>query len=198
MIHPGTELKYIRKEIGYGVVATQFIPKGTITWVLDSLDRKFTHREVESLGPNYTNIIDTYGFRDAEGNYILCWDHARFVNHSFDPSCITTAYDFELAVKDIYPGDELMNDYGTLNIGEPFHCVLEPGSNRKLVLPDDLLHYYRDWDKKLIGAFKNLQKVSQPLFKYLDEPAQKKAIAIAQEECEMDSILSCYLYNSHK
>ena len=42
MIHPKTELQFINKEIGYGVVATEFIPAGTITWVLDKLDREFT------------------------------------------------------------------------------------------------------------------------------------------------------------
>lgn len=33
MIHPDTELRFINPEIGYGVFATQFIPRGTITWV---------------------------------------------------------------------------------------------------------------------------------------------------------------------
>lgn len=32
MIHPAMELKHISEEIGYGVVATAFIPAGTITW----------------------------------------------------------------------------------------------------------------------------------------------------------------------
>ncbi len=45
MIHPHTEIKFINKEVGYGVVATDFIPKGTITWVLDKLDREFTQNE---------------------------------------------------------------------------------------------------------------------------------------------------------
>lgn len=38
MIHPNTELKFISNQVGYGVVATSFIPAGTITWVLDKLD----------------------------------------------------------------------------------------------------------------------------------------------------------------
>jgi hypothetical protein len=38
MTHPKTELKLISNEIGYGVVATDFIPAGTITWALDKLD----------------------------------------------------------------------------------------------------------------------------------------------------------------
>jgi hypothetical protein len=37
MIHPWTELRFINDSIGYGVFATQFIPKGTIVWALDDL-----------------------------------------------------------------------------------------------------------------------------------------------------------------
>lgn len=40
MIHPDTKLNFVSKSIGYGVFATKFISKGTITWVLDELDKK--------------------------------------------------------------------------------------------------------------------------------------------------------------
>ena len=38
MIHPNTQIQYINDLIGYGVFATEFIPKGTITYVKDSLE----------------------------------------------------------------------------------------------------------------------------------------------------------------
>ena len=91
MIHPKTEIKFISDDIGYGVVATKFIPAGTITWVLDKLDREFTPEEVNSFEPFYKNIIDTYSFRNNKGNLVLCWDNGRFVNHSFNSNCLTTA-----------------------------------------------------------------------------------------------------------
>jgi hypothetical protein len=49
MIHPDTELRFINEKIGHGVVATKFIPKGTITWVLDKLDRVFTSIRTATL-----------------------------------------------------------------------------------------------------------------------------------------------------
>ena len=192
MIHPNTELKFIRKEIGYGVVATRFIPKGTITWVMDELDRRFSQQDIEALGPDYWDILDKYTFRDASGDHILCWDHARFVNHSFRPSCMTTAYDFELAVRDIHPGQELTNDYGTLNICEPFYCLPENGSRRKVVMADDLLVCHAEWDQKLASAFKRMDKVDQPLGRFLSPQIMDKAIAIARGDLKMDSIVSCY------
>ncbi len=51
MMHPKTELKLISKEIGYGVVAKEFIPAGTITWALDELDREFTPAQFQKMKP---------------------------------------------------------------------------------------------------------------------------------------------------
>ena len=42
MIHPASELRFISAEIGHGVFATEFIPRGTLVWVLDEFDRVLT------------------------------------------------------------------------------------------------------------------------------------------------------------
>lgn len=198
MIHPYTEIKFINHTIGYGLVAKQLIPKGTITWVMDKLDQSFTYEEIIQLGPAYKSIIDTYTFRDSKGNYILCWDNARFVNHSFSPNCITTAYDFELAVRDIHPGEELTNDYGTLNITEPFYCKRCDRTERNAVLPDDLVYHHEDWDRQLYSAFDLFNLVNQPLAKFLSPKIYKKAQSIGFGKCKMDSILSCYYHDNNQ
>jgi uncharacterized protein len=195
MIHPDTELRFINDKIGYGVVATKFIPKGTITWVLDKLDRIFTPAQVKGMDPLYQEVLDKYTYRNPEGNYVLCWDNARFINHSSNSNCITTAYEFEIAIRDIQPGEELTDDYGYLNLEEPFVVVPEPGSNRNVVYPDDLLRYYPIWDEKLLSAFPRLDKVSQPLLHLVEKPIQEKARRIARGEMKMDSILNCYYRN---
>ena len=157
MIHPKTELQFINNEIGYGVVATEFIPAGTITWVLDKLDRAFTPKEYESMEPVYKEILETYSFRNNMGNLVLCWDYGRFVNHSFNSNCLTTAYDFEIAIRDIQKGEQLTDDYGYLNISKPFRGMDE-GTKRKVVYPDDLLRHSKIWDKKLIQVFDKIPK----------------------------------------
>jgi hypothetical protein len=192
VIHPDTELRFIGPDVGYGVVTTRLIPKGSITWVMDKLDQVFTPRAVARLGPLYSGIIAKYTFRDNRGNFVLCWDHGRFINHSFHPSCVTTAYDFELAVRDIHPGEELTDDYGWLNLPEPFHCLPEKRSARKMVKPDDLVNFHRRWDRKVESAFRQFCRVEQPLARYLDEGILKKSMAIARGQCPMDSILTCY------
>lgn len=193
MIHPDTELKFISPEVGYGVVAKKFIPKGTITWALDELDREFTPKQFQEMDDMYKDILEFYSFRNNEGNYVLCWDNARFVNHSFNSNCLTTAYDFEIAIRDIQAGEQLTDDYGYLNISEPFRGIDE-GTKRKVVYPDDLLRYAPVWDKKLIAGLKNFAKVDQPLIKFLAQSLVKKIHSIAKGEAQMDSIAKCY-YN---
>ena len=193
MIHPKTELQFINKEIGYGVVATEFIPAGTITWVLDRLDREFSPAQMESLEPLYQAILDTYTFRDNKGRFILCWDNARYVNHSFNSNCLTTAYDFEVAIRDIHVGEQLTDDYGYLNIPQPFRGIDE-GTKRKVVYPDDLLKYYKVWDKKLQQIFPKIPKLEQPLKPLISENLWNLVSSISEGKKMMDSIKNNY-YN---
>lgn len=191
MIHPHTELRFISKEIGYGVVATQLIPKGTVTWVLDKLDRTFDPEEVEKLPLPYQEIIDTYCYRNGKGHFVLCWDIARFVNHSFKSNCLSTAYDFEIAIRDIEPGEQLTDDYGYLNVTEPFRGVDE-GTKRKTVYPDDILRYHQQWDKQVLSAMKRMPDQAQPLQKFIPQDTWSQALEISKGKSTLQSILSCY------
>lgn len=191
MIHPNTELKFISNEVGYGVVATKLIPAGSITWVLDKLDREFSPDDFQAMEPIYQNILDTYTFRNNLGNYVLCWDNGRYVNHSFNSNCLTTAYDFEIAIRDIQPGEQLTDDYGYLNISSPFRGYDE-GTRRKTVYPDDLTRYYKVWDKKIQKVFPQINKLEQPLGPLLSNELWFKINAIIDGREELDSILSNY------
>ena len=191
MIHPKTELRFISKEVGYGVFATDFIPAGTITWVLDKLDREFRPEEFFAMDLVYQNIIDTYTFRNNIGNYVLCWDHGRFVNHSFNSNCLTTAYDFEIAIRDILPGEQLTDDYGYLNIKDPFTAVDE-GTERKIVYPDDLVRYYKVWDAQILKVFGKINAYEQPLRVLIKDELWDKVQKIIAGKQQIDSILNNY------
>ena len=188
MIHPHTELKFISEEIGFGVVATKFIPAGTITWALDKLDREFTPTEFANMEPIYQNILDFYTYRNNHGNYVLCWDLGRYVNHSFNSNCMSTAYDFELAIRDIYPGEQLTDDYGYLNVGEPFEGIDE-GTARKIVYPDDLLHFHAQWDNLLLDVFHKINQMEQPLLSLLSAEVLHEIAQINDGKKQMESIL---------
>jgi len=196
MIHPHTELKFINSEVGYGVVATQMIPAGTITWVMDELDREFTPKQFQKMNSVYKEILETYTFRTNQGNLVLCWDHGRFVNHSFKSNCISTAYDFEIAVRDIQIGEQLTDDYGYLNITEPFQAINE-GTKRKTVFPDDLKKYHKMWDKQLEANFPKIPNVPQPLMPLLSKRTVKEINDVLSGKKPLASILELYYNPPH-
>jgi hypothetical protein len=191
VIYPKTELRFINNEVGYGVVATEFIPAGTITWVLDKLDREFSVDTFAAMEPIYQRILDTYTYRNSHGHFVLCWDNGRYVNHSFNSNCLTTAYDFEIAIRDIQVGEQLTDDYGYLNIPTPFRGIDE-GTKRKVVYPDDLKRYYKIWDKKLLNVFNRIPKLQQPLRELVHEDIWAEIELVASGKKEMRSILNNY------
>jgi len=194
MLHPHTEVRWINQEIGCGVVAVRDIPKGTITWVRDPMDRFFSVVQIQELPDICRETLLKYSYRNRHGQYVFCWDNTRFMNHSFTPNCMTTAYDYELAIRDISAGEELTNDYGSLNILEPFHACDE-GTSRKIVYPDDLTRYYQEWDLWLKSAFLSIQHIQQPLRELLSADQWETACQIADHQIAMKSILDC-LYRS--
>ena len=191
MIHPHTKLAYINDDVSYGVIATSLIKKGTIIWALDELDREFEPDQVKQMDTIYKEILEKYSYRNSMGNYVLCWDTARFVNHSFRSNCLSTAYDFEIAIRDILPGEELTDDYGYLNISKPFKAI-EEGTERKVVYPDDLVKYANKWDAQLLPAFKEIVNVEQLLKPLLSEVQWQNIIEISRGKKAMESILNCY------
>jgi hypothetical protein len=194
MIHPNTELKMISPEMGIGVFATQFIPKGTITWVQDELDIILSPQVVKKLSTEYQATIEKYAFRNREGESVLCWDNSRFVNHSFNSNCLTTPYNFEIAVRDIQIGEELTDDYGYLNISEPFEAFSE-NSDRKVVYPDDLLRYHPIWDAQIADAMQLIHKVPQELYGLVTQKHKNRIGLILGGKGELDSILTCYYHS---
>lgn len=192
MLHPNTELRFVSPDIGHGIFATEDIPKGTITWVKDQLDRTFSPHEVTKLSPpNYENLMK-YTYRDKEGNYFFCWDLTRFINHHHDANSMLTSLGFEIALRDIKKGEEITNDYGTLNIIEPFQCANGPLNGRDFVRPDDLIHFHEHWDKQIAEAMKYIQDVPQPLEKFLTTEQQEKIQFISQNKLPMPSIKENY------
>lgn len=198
MLYPNTKLLYINDQIGFGVFATKFIPKGTITWALDELDHKLEPEFVAILDKQRRRFLNKYSFRNRNGQYILCWDLARYLNHSFKANCMATAYDFEIAIQDILPGEQLTNDYGTLNIGTAFEYISEEGTNRKKVKPDDLLYFYKEWDELVLEALKHLNYVEQPLIHLIKSEFKDKLMYAIKENILLDSVKNNYYDRSLK
>lgn len=191
MIHPDTEIRHISTEVGYGVVATKFIPKGTITWVQDDIDQVFTALQTKSLNLSSQKVLGIYSFINRNGEKILCWDNGKYVNHSFNPSCFTTTFDFEIATRDNQIGEELTCDYGYLNIEEPF-TPLDEGCERKVVYPNDLVTFHKQWDSMLAKLVTFTLEVPQPLQSYIAQEQWEKFSQAIKNNRSLPSLLSLH------
>lgn len=191
MMHPSTKLKWISDEKGFGVVATAPIPKGTITWVQDELDLVFPPDKPAELKPMTLELFNKYSFRNSKGEYILCWDTAKYINHSFKSNCLSAAYNFEVAIRDIEIGEELTDDYGYLNLEEPF-VPQDEQTERKIVKPDDILNCYKEWDETLKAIFPEIMEIDQPLFSLLSEEIQEEVHLVAEGRKKMLSTKTLY------
>jgi len=163
MIHPDTRLDFLGENMGHGVVAMKLIPAGTIVYAKDCL-------EIEMDGSNplfhdrvYREIIDKYSYIEPGGNYVISWDLAKYVNHSCNSNTLSTGYGFEIAVRDILPGEELTDDYGMLNIEHELICDCRSPNCRSKIQTDDLLFHADYWDEKVRHALSLFNSVEQPL-----------------------------------
>ena len=169
MIHPATRLRWIDGLIGYGVFATAHIPKGTILYVHDDLDLIMATNDVRLLDPDIKPHIDKYAYTNEHGEKVLCWDHAKFVNHGCDFNCMSTGFGFDIAVRDIHMGDEIRCEYSVLNLEEPLNCTCGALSCRYTIDSSDVDRFFAVWDKRVIAAICHIEKVNQPLLKILQE-----------------------------
>jgi hypothetical protein len=106
---------------GIGLYADEFIPKGTIIWrFTPGLDLKLNLEQLQDYKRqvNVARLEDFIYRSKISGDFILCADDARFINHSFHPNTIDTMEDVEgltIASRDILPGEEIVSDYGAFD-----------------------------------------------------------------------------------
>ena len=186
MLHPHTELRHIKPALGYGVVATRLIPRGTIIWVLDKLDQIFTRSQLVQIGKPYSELLDNWTYKLPNGDSVLNWDLARYFNHSCDPSCMNAGMTFEIAVRDIPPGAELTDDYRMLNKSLPYECACDSPRCHRRISVDDFLQHAPRWDDIVREAFPLIPDVEQPLWNLVQEKHE-----ISQALAEPHRIPSC-------
>ena len=168
MLHPDTALASIDGQ-GYGVVATEHIPRGTVVWVQDSLDRLLSVDRVAGLPPLLRAAVRNHGYFDREGRIVLCWDHARYVNHSCEPNCVSPGHAFEIAVRDIEAGEQLTNDYLTLNLECDFECQCRRPTFRRVLAASRAEDLADHWDGLIRVAVPAVPSVPQPLQSVMGE-----------------------------
>jgi hypothetical protein len=188
MIHPSTELRHINDTIGYGVFATAFIPEGTIVYVKDGLEHVISEAEYEQHLPEMQEAIEKFSYIDENGNRILSWDFAKYVNHCCNFNTISTGYGFEIAVRDIHPGEEITDEYGIFNLESEMFLSCTHGICRGILKPGDFDKYYPKWDNIIKKSLSKMMSVEQPLMVFVDKETQKALHAYIQNPSTYKSV----------
>ncbi|MCB0515757.1 MAG: SET domain-containing protein [Chitinophagales bacterium] len=188
MIHPKTCLKYINNEVGYGVFATEFIPRGTITYVKDALEIEISPKDYQQHTTEMQAVIEKYSYIDEKGYRILSWDFSKYINHCCNCNSMSTGYGFEIAIRDIFPGEEITDEYGIFNLVESIPLQCNQQNCRKYVHPNDFDALYAQWDKWLVNALACFQQVEQPLLPLMDAPTQSELSNYLNQQAAYKSV----------
>ena len=133
--------------------------------------REASHDVVVRLDPLRRAVFDRYAWREQD-DWILCWDHARYVNHSCDANCLGLGVDYEIALRDIEAGEQLTDDYRSLGeFEDPFECLCGSVQCTGWVTPGPDTDLRRRWRDHIEGAWRLVGAVPQPLQLYLPLPA---------------------------
>lgn len=189
MIHPKTELRFIDDHVGYGVFATDNIPEGTIVYVKDSLELVVTPTDYLLHSEEVKEVIEKYSYIDQNGNRIISWDFAKYVNHCCNCNTISTGYGFEIAIRDIQKGEQITDEYGIFNLTYPMEVSCGSANCRKVIKPDDFDTYYKEWDNKIRKSIVRLFEVEQPLMSFVEKESREELDSFFQNP---DSYKSVY------
>ncbi|MEQ6118090.1 SET domain-containing protein [Reichenbachiella sp. MALMAid0571] len=197
MIHPNTELKYIQDTVGYGVFATQDIPEGTIVYVKDSLELVISPTDYLMHSNDVKEMIDKYSYMDQNGDRIVSWDFAKYVNHCCNCNTISTGYGFEIAIRDIKKGEQITDEYGIFNLESDMVLLCGESGCRKTIGPNDFDTYYKDWDKKIVKSIGKLFQVDQPLMAFVESETRSELDSFFENPESYKSVYSLKLKGAY-
>lgn len=176
MMHPDAAIAFINDQVGYGLFARRAIPRGAVTWVRDALDQSFTVSEMNEMNALCREQLLHFAYVDRDGFFVLCHDLGRYVNHSCDPNCLSSGFDFEFAVRDIPQGEQICDDYGLMNLREEMPCSCGSARCRGQIGPHDIDRLAGHWDALAGDAFPCIPHVEQPLWPLVAEKAEVEAV----------------------
>ena len=96
--------------MGLGLFATEFIPKDSVVWeFVEGVDIKVSADRVEQMSEAQQEYFEKYAWVEDDYYYSSC-DLTNFVNHSYQPN-LKIIDKVMISFKDIYPGEELFENY---------------------------------------------------------------------------------------
>ena len=97
---------------GIGLFAEEFIPKGTIVWIMSDLDMILEQEEFDKLPIIAQDYIRKHGDWDIQMQKItMSFDNDKFINHSDKTNLRYNKNQTTEANKDILKGEEITINY---------------------------------------------------------------------------------------
>lgn len=173
MIISWVKIQWISDVKGYGLVAAQDIPKGTIIYVQDGLDIVIPEENVKQLDSKLLDYVEKYSYEDYMGNRIICWDLGKYMNHDDHACTLSTGYGFEIAIRDIKKGEEVTDDYRIFSTHHDTDFSRGPQKLEDLSpWPNELID---SWNEKIKEALLEIENVKQPLIHFVDKDILQSA-----------------------
>ncbi|MAQ15959.1 MAG: hypothetical protein CMN30_14345 [Sandaracinus sp.] len=176
-MHPDTELFARTDGVGLGVRATAPIPRGTLLWVRDAMDVVLSADALAALPEPLLGVARRLGYRNARGEWIVCWDAGKHVNHSCSPTMRGVGHDAMIALADVAPGEEITCDYAECNLDEPLACCCgAPGCRGSIggPVPEPV---WRGWQREVEAAVAASAGSAQPLVPCCVDPHAASVLA---------------------
>jgi hypothetical protein len=190
MIVPWVRIEWISDYKGYGLVATQTIHKGTITFAQDGLDIVIPEKKLKKIDPNLLEYIEKYSYEDFLGNRIVSWDLAKYMNHDDDANTLSTGYGFEIAIRDIEVGEEVTDDYRIFSTHHDTSFSLQRSTQHDIrPFPEDLI---QQWDQKVLEALIEFQRVDQPLKGFIEPSILKEVAKLPKNSKQYRSVCEAF------
>jgi hypothetical protein len=105
---------------GLGCFADEKIKKGQKIWVFDErIDIRVSEAEFSTLPAPAKTFLAMYSYAEMyEGQkvFVISSDHSKHMNHSDRPNVIQGDGYFDIAARDIEPGEELTCNYHTFDL----------------------------------------------------------------------------------
>lgn len=175
MIHPHTEIRLMSDQFCYGAFATEFIPKGAITFVKDRLDFSISPVDFSDYCEDMQKLIVNNSFIDEQGNRIINVDFPEAIRASADFNTMDTGYGFEIAIEDIHVGEQLTKEYADVKTSNFF--TDNYGKSKSVRLE----RHSEKWYKKLKPALVRYGHLVQPLAVLLNKDMLRQIEGLLQK-----------------
>ncbi len=164
------DLYKIKKSAKYGksLVATQYIPKGTIDAFACKKCGTYSEEELAKLSKKELDFLVDHEIKGEDGLYArVCDKRMMYDNHSCNANCLSSGKGFSIVVRDIKKGEEAKADYR--RYGEELHfaggckCGEKNCMGNSTFRPPASKKLQKFWDEEIGSALKLIPYVKQPL-----------------------------------